>query len=110
MKNISEFNPQKGYREFYSMRELVSTLSRLTIVWSWGAHNWTQMSKYLLRFKVQAYRHKGYIFIAVNGSDLFDVWLTDLKGNIKHTFTDIFIEDLVEVIDEKIEKQSNYEF
>ena len=107
MKNISEFT-KKGYREFYSMQEFVSSISRTLKVITWGARNWTKMSDYLLRVKVSAHRHKGYVYIAVNGSDLFDIWLTDIKGNIKKTFTDIYLEDLIGVIDDEIERIPKY--
>lgn len=109
MKNISEFQANK-YREFYSMQELVSTISRLAIVWSWGANAWTKMNKALLRFKVQAHRHKGYVFIAVNGSDLFDIWLTKINGDVVKEFNDIYLEDLISTIDNEIEKMPNYNF
>lgn len=109
MKNISEFTP-KNYREFYSMQELVNAIKRNVKVWCWAARGWTKMNKALLRFRVSAHRHKGFIYIAVNGSDLFDIWLTNLKGDVKHTFTDVYIEDLIDTIDNHIEKQSNYTF
>lgn len=102
MNNISEFD-KKSYREFYSMNELVNAIKRTVKVCTWGSHGWTKMNPYLLRFRVSAHRHKGYIFIAVNGMDLFDIWLTNLKGEIKKEFTDIYIEDLIEVIDTEIE-------
>lgn len=102
MKNISEFLPNK-YREFYSMQELVSAISRTVKVLTWGTRGWTKMNNALLRFRVSARRHKGYIFIAVNGSDLYDVWLTDLKGNIKKTFNDVYVDDLISTIDNEIE-------
>jgi hypothetical protein len=107
MKNISEFIP-KNYREFYSMQELVSAISRTLKVITWAACGWTKMNKALLRFRVSAHRHKGYVYIAVNGADLFDIWLTNLKGDVKKTFTDVYVEDLITVIDDEIEKMPDY--
>ena len=107
MKNINELN-EKNYREFYSMQELVNELRGLVKVWSWGPHAWTKMSKKLLRFKVEAHRHKGHIYIAVNGADYFDIFLTTTRGRILKTFTDIDISSLVETIDDKIEKIDAY--
>jgi hypothetical protein len=109
MNNISEFTG-KQYREFYSMNELVKTISKLIIVWSWGAREYTKMSNFLLRFRVSAHRHKGYVFVAVNGADLFDVWLTNLKGEIKKEFTDVYISELVSTIDDEIERIPEYEY
>jgi len=107
MKNISELN-QKNYRDFYSMGELHKTIRNSVKVWSWGAHNWTKMNEKLLRFTVQAHRHKGHIYIAVNGLDLFDVFLTSNRGNIKKTFTDVYLEDLISTIDNEIERIPEY--
>ena len=107
MENISEFNP-RAYREFYSMQDLVSAISRTITVRTWGANSYTKMSKYLLRFKVQARRHRGHIYIAVNGLDLFDVYLTTLGGKIKKEFKDVYIEDLINTIDKEIEYVSTY--
>ena len=107
MKNINEFQP-KNYREFYSMEELVKTIARTMKVMSWGAHAWTKMNKSLLRFKVQAHRHKGHIYIAVNFLDLFDVFITTVQGNIVKTFENVYIEDLITTIDNEIERIPEY--
>lgn len=109
MTNINELN-LSGFRNFYSMSEFVKSVAVTTKVMSWGARGWTKMNDKLLRFRVSANRHKGYIFIAVNGSDLFDIWLTNLKGDIKCNFTDIYLEDVIDIIDEKIEKLKIYNF
>jgi hypothetical protein len=102
MKNISEFEPKK-YRDFYSMQELVNSIKRSVIVWSWGAQGWTKINNQLLRFKVNGYLHKGYVYVAVNGSDLFDVWTTNLKGEIKDFKTDIYAEDFINIVDKMVE-------
>ena len=107
MENIKELN-LKGYRDFFSMQELVNNIRRSIKVWSWGAHAWTKMNNKLLRFKVQAHRHKGHIYIAVNGVDYFDIWLTTTRGRIIKTFTDIDISTLIEVIDNEIERIPEY--
>ena len=107
IKNISEFN-QKNYREFYSMNEFIQTIGRTLKVITWGSYGWTRMNKSLLRFRVSARRHKGYIYVAVNGSDLFNVWLTNLKGDVKMEFLDVYLEDFIDVIDTEIEYIKEY--
>lgn len=109
MTNISEFKT-KGYREFYSMQEFVDAISHTTRVMSWGAEKWTKMNNYLLRFKVNAHRHKGHIYVAVNFLDLFDVWLTDTKGNIVKTFDNVYLEDFIRIVDDQIERIPEYDF
>lgn len=102
MKNISEFD-KKNYREFYSMVEFVNAIKNKVVVWSWGAHGWIKMNGSLLRFRVRGKLHRGYVYVAVNGSDLFDVWITNLKGEIKATQTDIYVEDFINVVDKMVE-------
>ena len=107
MENISEFDPKK-YREFYSMQEFVSSIARTLKVVTWAARGWVKVNKALLRVTVSARRHKGYIYIAVNGADLFDVWLTNRAGLIKKTFTDVYVEDIINTIDKEIEWIEEY--
>lgn len=98
----------KGLKEFYGMNDLVKLLSKSPIIWSWGANSWVAMNDFYLRFKVQAHRHKGHIYICVNASDLFDVYLTSTKGTIKKVFRDVYVKDLVTTIDNEIEKINIY--
>lgn len=98
----------KTHREFYSMQELVNTIQRLAAVWSWGAHAWTKMNSHCLRFMVQGHHHKGHVYIVVNGDDLFDIYLTTSRGTIKHIMTDIYVDMLIETIDEKVERIPAY--
>ena len=100
----------KTHREFYSMQELVNAIlvNHIEKVWSWGAHAWTKMNDYCLRFMVHGHHHHGHVYLVVNGGDLFDVYLTTSRGKIKDIMTDIFIEDLVDVIDRKVERIEAY--
>ena len=107
MKNISELN-LKEYREFYTMNELFNAIRFTCKVLSWGAHAWTKVNKHLLRFKVEAHRHKGHVYIAVNGSDYFDVFLTTTRGRVIKEFRDVDISTLIETIDDEIERIPEY--
>jgi len=98
----------KTHRQFHSMQELVNALRITPAVWSWGAHDWTKMNKSCLRFKVQGHHHKGYVYLVVNGADLFDVYLTTSQGTIKHIMTDVYYDDLISVIDLKVEYIDEY--
>lgn len=104
--NVNEI----GVRDFYSMQEFVGAIGRSMKVWSWGASAWTKMNEKVLRFKVNAHRHKGHIYVAVNGADLFDIYLTTLKGRVIKTFTDVYLEDFIDTIDNEIEKIEDYQY
>ena len=97
-----------SYREFYSMQELVNSMRTNYKVWSWGAHSWLNKGNKVLTFKVNGHHHKGTVAIAVNGSDLFDIWLVSTQGNIKKSITDVYIEDLIDTIDVAVEKIDEY--
>ena len=109
MRNINDIE-KRNYGTFYSMNGLVKGMVRNPKVWSWGAHNWMNQSDLLLRFTVNGNLFKGYIFIGVNGKDLFDCYLVNTNGFIKEEVYDIFIEDLIEMIDERVEKIKNYKW
>lgn len=60
-------------------------------------------------FKVNGRLHKGWVLITVNGSDLFDIYLTkpQLKygstSGMKPTVSDVYLEDLMDTLDNLIE-------
>jgi hypothetical protein len=93
-------------REFSkeSMKELVSAMSKNVKVWSWGAKSYSNWQNKALAFRVSGHLHKGIVVLSVNGSDLFDVYLLNLKRQIKQVVTDVHVEDLITTIDEKVEK------
>jgi len=75
---------------------------------SWGANKFTNVYNYALKFNVNGHHHKGHVYIMVNGSDLYDVFITTNRGTILDTFKDIYFEDLFDVIDKRIEYISDY--
>jgi hypothetical protein len=96
------------HRPFDNMAGMVNSLRRLQTVWSWGAHAWTRMNDCCLRFTVHGHHHKGHVYLAVNGSDLFDIVLTSNRGTIKTTMTDIYVDCLVDTIDREVERIPAY--
>jgi len=105
--NINDINREK-YTEFYSMKELVRSMKMNPMVWSWGAHNWTNLGNKFLVFQVNGHHHKGFVMIGVNGLDLFDIYLITPKKEVKETIENIYLEDLLEVVDKKVEYISDY--
>tara|TARA_Y100000592_G_scaffold63269_1_gene98670 strand:+ start:12097 stop:12489 length:393 start_codon:yes stop_codon:yes gene_type:complete len=95
-------------REFYSMEELVKVLQSKMIVWSWGARNWTKFSDYVLGFTVNGHHHKGWVLLMVNVMDTFDILYTDFDMKVLDVDSDINIESLISVIDEKVEYINEY--
>jgi len=79
------------------------------IVWSWG-FNSPKPTQNGLVFKVQGFLHKGWVIIQYDeGSDLFDIKL--LTDQLKETksIEGIYIDELIDVIDDAVEYCENYE-
>lgn len=83
--------------------------------WSWGATAFkvdNMRKPRMLRFKSNGYKHKGHVYIFVNGSDLFDVYLTTTQGTIveisDNSHGGLYFDMLVDWIDTRIEKQDDY--
>jgi hypothetical protein len=73
--------------------------------WCWGYTKAVQAVKdKALRFTVSGRHHKGWVYIVLNGRDLFDIYYTSKQNKIKKVENDIYIEDLIETLDISIER------
>ena len=107
-----------------NLSELLSLLKAdIFIFWSWGAHAFTtnfndvwdieqkkivMRANSMFRMRVKGHHHKGHVYIFLNGSDLFDVYLTNLKGQIKKKIMGLYYDQLADWIDENVEKIPAY--
>jgi hypothetical protein len=66
----------------------------------------------MLRFHVNGAKLKGFVYMFVNGSDLYDIYLTKKDGTIVHKTEGegLYFDDTTDWIDERIEKLSTYAF
>ena len=55
------------------------------------------------RFAVQGHHHKGHVYVVLAYDDTFTIYYTTLKGVIKDIQCGIYIDQLIEVIDRKVE-------
>lgn len=82
--------------------------AQVVILWSWGFQNPIAVENGL-RFKVQGFKFRGVVEIKYNeASDLFDVSFIK-AGKVLKSMEGIFFDELVNVIDEYVEKTSDYE-
>jgi hypothetical protein len=87
----------------------MATNGGLPLSWSWGFKSPIIMVKdKALRFTVRGHHHKGHVHIVLNGADLFDIYYCSSRGVIKKISKDIFIENLVETLDDNIEYIPEY--
>ena len=85
--------------------------SDLPVVWSWGIDLASiQVIDLGVKFHVQGFKHKGMVQVVINeGEDLFEVSLISETGKIVKTIEHIFLDNLISVIDDAVEKCDNYE-
>ena len=79
-----------------------------SIVWSWGAKSWTNVANKGLAFNVSGFKFKGNVMITLNSLDLFNIYFHNRNGKVTSEVNDIYIDDLIIVLDEAIEKVDNY--
>lgn len=58
--------------------------------------------------RVNGFRHTGRVRVMLNWADLFDVTLFNEEGEIKEKVTDVYVDNLVPVIDNLVECVEDY--
>ena len=81
------------------------------VVMSWGINPATiTIVKVGARFHVQGFIHTGYVQVVLNeGEDLFEVTLISEEGETLKTIEHIFVDNLITIIDDAVEKCENYQ-
>jgi len=82
----------------------------MNIYFSWDTNNLIDLNGKGLRFTVNGHHHKGHVYVVLNGADLFDVYYCSNRGTIKDIHTNIFFDQLTEIIDNKIERIADYTY
>ena len=85
--------------------------TRIDIVSSWGLDPESlKPIKYGIEFHVQGFKHTGMVQVTLNeGEDLFEVCLISESGETKERHESIFLDNLISVIDDAVEKVDDYE-
>lgn len=85
--------------------------TRPITVMSWGAKGFasdTCLGMNALRFSVNGFKHKGLVYVCYNeATDLFDVFLASDNIKTNSLYTDIFFDELVDVIDSAVETDNH---
>ena len=81
------------------------------VVMSWGINPASiTIVKVGVQFHVQGFIHTGFVQVVLNeGADLFEVTLISEEGETLKTIEHIFVDNLISVIDDAVEKCENYE-
>ncbi len=92
------------------MAEYILSIIRMggSVTWSWGPKSFQAMAykgMAALRFSVSGFLHKGKVIVSLNaGADCFEVYCVDNKENVLAAKDDVYLNELVEVIDRLIER------
>lgn len=82
--------------------------SNLIVIWSWGFECPKRLCNGL-SFKVNGFKIKGEVQVVYNsGSDLFDISFYDSDEKMQKIVEDIYLDQLVDVIDEHVERVPGY--
>lgn len=88
-----------------TIREQLMTLTPMSTIMSWGISRFAAVvykNMPALKFKVNGRLHKGYVIIALNGADYYEVYLqTDTETTLIND--EICFDELGNLIDEYIE-------
>ena len=81
------------------------------VVMSWGINLASiNIVEVRVKFHVQGFIHTGYVQVVLNeGEDLFEVTLISEEGETLKTIEHIFVDNLICVIDDAVEKCENYQ-
>ncbi|MBQ7421805.1 MAG: hypothetical protein IJV27_06685 [Prevotella sp.] len=82
--------------------------TQVMVVWSWGFNSPTAIENGL-RFRVEGFKFKGIVEVVYNEvRDLFSVSFCK-AGKVVKSIDGVFFDELVSVIDDFVEKTSDYE-
>ncbi|MEI7425150.1 MAG: hypothetical protein WCK10_03465 [Candidatus Staskawiczbacteria bacterium] len=62
----------------------------------------------MLLLKVNGHHHKGIVAITLEFNDTYTVHIINNRGRVLNTYTDVYFDQLFEVIDNRIEKIADY--
>ena len=84
--------------------------SRLQIMWSCGCCKFTAIQDGLI-FHVQGYLLNGWVKVIYNeGTDAFDVYFFNNKKELVKTVNEVYLDNLVNVIDYNVEKDGSFDY
>ncbi len=107
MKNLESFI-ERNFNVNETLQLLQSTGS---VYFSWGVSKKINFNDGGLLLKVNGWHYKKWVFITLAYNDTYTIRLIDMvEEKVDEIFTNIYFDQLAEVIDERIEKIDGYKF
>ena len=98
----------KFEREFNVSDTMKVLTHDMMTYFSWGVSKKYNVGNKGLLLKVSGHHHKGFVLITLAWNDTYSVYIVSNKGEIKQEFKEVYFEDLVEIIDNRIERINEY--
>ena len=112
MNEIGEkLNLKKAVCREMDVRDIHRLIARSGIMraGSWGFNKGVEtVLNQAYRFTVSGYHHKGHVHIVLNFMDTFDIYYTSNQGTIKKKSEGVYIDMLIETLDNNIERIKEY--
>ncbi len=98
-----------GERDFEPV-ELANALKKGApcTVSSWGARAWVKNKDQWLRFQVSGHHHCGHVYITLGWTDTFTLYFTSVEGEIVDKINNVYVDNLVQTIDNRVERLDTY--
>jgi hypothetical protein len=96
--------------EFNTDETLSILRSNISIFWSWGVERYFNVEDRGLMMKVNGNHHKGWVLITLGWNDYYRVHILTKYGEVLDSFTEVCFDELIQTIDDRIERIEEYEF
>lgn len=107
-EKLNELTTTLGQREF-NLQQTMGVLSYdINTYWSWGVSQRVNFQNKGLGLKVSGNHHKGWVLITLSYMDTYSVHIVSNKGEVLNTYDDVYVNELVDIIDGRIERIEEY--
>ena len=94
-------------QEIFDIASLYNWIKNNNIAWACGFNSPKNYKNKVLVFKVQWFILKGFVFISLSPLDLFNITFTNTRKKIINQVEWIYIDQLLKIIDNNVEKPNN---
>ena len=96
--------------EFDVNQTLQLLMVNINIFWSWGVSRRINVENKGVLLKVNGNNFRGWVFITLDWSDTYTVDFINGSGEVLETKEMVYFDNLVEVIDVRVERIPEYKF
>ena len=95
---------RRGFEPTPTLQQVLRTREAMC----WGANKPVVHNDMFFRFNVQGHHHTGFVYVILDWMDTFIVYYTDLENKIVAIDENVYVDQLVYMIDQKVEYVKEY--